>query len=132
MTPEAVAEGTVLDYTMPEDGNRIALPADATFGILSRRQLEQLRAGATTISGVEFRRTDRGSQGSPNVSDVSNVSDGSDSSASSRRCPFGPLIEAVDPAEGARILVVDRPDLPLIWSMTSNPLEIDWTCSPAQ
>lgn len=132
MTPEAVAEGTVLDYTMPEDGNRIALPADATFGILSRRQLEQLRAGATTISGVEFRRTDRGSQGSPNVSDVSNVSDGSDSSASSRRCPFGPLIEAVDPAEGARILVVDRPDLPLIWSMTSNPLEIDWTCSPAE
>ncbi|MDO5334285.1 MAG: hypothetical protein Q4F93_09770, partial [bacterium] len=63
---------------------------------------------------------------------VSDGSESSASSASSRRCPFGPLIEAVDPAEGARILVVDRPDLPLIWSMTSNPLEIDWTCSPAQ
>ena len=81
------------------------------------------------LTGGEFRRVDDSSQGSPNVSDVSNVSDGSDSS---RRCPFGPLIEAVDPAEGARILVVDRPDLPLIWSMTSNPLEIDWTCSPAE
>ena len=126
MAPEAVAEGTVLDYTMPEDGNRIALPADATFGILSRRQLEQLHAGSTTISGVEFRRIDTDGNGMAYESDVA------DGSSATKECPLGRLIEAVDPAEGARILVVDRPDLPLIWSMTSNPLEIDWACSPAE
>ena len=101
MSAEAVAKGSRLDYTMPENGNAIALANDATFAMLSHRQLEELKAGKTIINGVEFTLT------------------------GTSECPLGKLIEAEDKAEGSRIEVLDS-KLPIIWSMDDNPVEVDW------
>lgn len=102
MPAEAVANGTRLDYTMPEDGNRMALAGDATFAMLSRKQLDELRHGSTTINGVKFTLTGRGD------------------------CSLGSLLEATDQAEGSVMKVLDSPSLPIVWSMSHNPVEIDW------
>lgn len=104
MSPEAVSDGNSLSYIMPEDGNHISLHQGSTFSILSQKQLQELaNDGKTIINGVCFEATGK-----------------------RESCRLGELIEAIDAAEGARILVADLPSLPLIWKMESNPLEIDW------
>ena len=102
MSPQAVREGTAQSYLMPEDGNHVSLPRNETFGIISGSALDDLRkTGAFVYNGVAWKKTG-GSEG---------------------------VIEVEDPEEGARMSILDNPRLPLILSMRSNPLEIDWQAS---
>lgn len=100
MSAEAVNKGTAQSWIMPEDGNHITLPRDETFGIISRAALSSLKKkGSFIYNGVEWRKV----------------------------TADGRVIVVEDPEEGARMTVLDNPRLPLILSMTGNPLEIDWT-----
>ena len=102
MSPEAVRNGSAQSYIMPEDGNHVHLPADQTYGIISRSALDDLKGkGKFIYNGVLWKRT--------------KIS--------------GPVIEVEDPEEGACMTILDNPGLPLILSMQRNPLEIDWNIS---
>lgn len=98
MSPQAVKEGTVQSWLMPEDGNHITLPSNETFGMISRSALASLKKkGEFVYNGVLWKR----------VSSSNGV------------------IEVED-AEEARMRILDNTRLPLILSMSGNPLEIDW------
>lgn len=103
MSPAAVKNGTAQSYIMPEDGNHITLPSKETFGIISQSALKDLKKkGQFLYNGVLWQKTD----------DIDSLS--------------GKAIEVEDLEEGARMTILDNPDLPLILSMTDNPLEINW------
>lgn len=103
MSPKAVKEATAQSWVMPEDGNRITLPDDETFGIISKSALSSLnKHGKFLYDGVLWHRT--GAYGST----------------------FGRVIEVEEQEEGARMTILDNPRLPLILSMQGNPVEIDW------
>lgn len=114
MSPEAVDKAEFIDYTMPEDGNLIALPSANLFGMISRRNLNDLRKGSAKINGVEYVM----------LKDKEGVT-------LDEATPYGPLLEAVDTAEGSRIKIIDSDEFPIIWEMSENPLEIDWKFSPS-
>lgn len=104
MSAAAVKNGTAQSYIMPEDGNHITLPSNETFGIISQSALKDLKKkGQFLYNGVLWKKTDE-----------------IDS-------PSGKAIQVEDQEEGARMTILDNPDLPLILSMTDNPLEINWT-----
>ena len=118
MTPEAVASGTDLSYIMPEDGNHLTLNASSTFAMLSLSQLNELKTlGSTRINGTTF-----------TLVKPADAQAGAKEADRQKVCPLGSLLEARSD-EGAVIRVVDNRRFPLIWSMTSNPLEIDWQMS---
>ncbi len=103
MTPAAVKDGNAQSYIMPEDGNHITLPSNETYGIISQDALKELKKnGEFLYNGVLWHKTAE-----------------SDS-------PLGPAIKVEDAAEGAKMTILDNPNLPLILSMTDNPLEINW------
>lgn len=99
MLPAAVTSARKMSFLMPEDGNHAVLPADETFAIISLEGLEDLRRGEMHWNNTVYR--------------LDAARDG--------------RLYATDTIEGARIEVLDRPDLPLIMSMSDNPLEINWT-----
>ena len=106
MTAEAVMNGDSMSLLMPEDGNHVTLPGNETFGIISRSALESLKKeGRFVYNGVTYMRT------------------------GTIETPLGQAIEVLDPNEGARMSILDRPELPIVVSMADNPLEIDWTIS---
>ena len=99
MTAAAVRNAAGLCYIMPEDGNHITIPETELFGILSEAQTDSLRRHRSAdINGVRFRVE------SESAGIITLLSD-----------------------EGARMQVDTTGALPLIVSMTGNPLEIDWT-----
>ncbi len=103
MSPSAVKDGNAQSYIMPEDGNHISLPSNETFGIISQSALRELKKkGQFCYNGVIWRKIGE-----------------SDSS-------FGSAIKVEDPEEGGKMTILDDPDLPLILTMTDNPLEINW------
>ncbi len=98
MPVSAVRSASGLCYVMPEDGNHITVPSSELFCMLSRAQMDSLRAtGSTLINGVRF-TLDKESSG----------------------------VASLTSEEGAHIEVDTTGPLPLIISMTGNPLEIDW------
>ena len=102
MTPEAVKDGTRQSWVMPEDGNHLALPANETYCIISRSALASLKEnGEFVYNGVLWRRIKES----------------------------GNAIEVEDPHEGARMTILDNPQLPLILNMRDNSLEINWETS---
>lgn len=107
MTPKAVKDADSQSYLMPEDGNHVMLPSNETFGIISQSALRELKAKCSfTYNGVEYEKT------------------------GNTETPLGEAIEVYDEEEGARMQILDNPSLPLILSMTDNPLEINWNFYP--
>lgn len=99
MQPEAVENGTVLSLQQPDDGNHLALPADATFALVPRIVLAALRKdrGTTTWDDREWTTTAR----------------------------HGDTVEA-RAADGTTMTVLDNPQLPLILEMKDNTDEVNW------
>lgn len=103
MSAEGIKNGNSLSYRMPEDGNHLSLKKDETFAMISRQALKELKTvGKFIYDGVEYRRI---------------------SSEGTER--WGPVINVAD-SEGAKLCILDNSELPLIISMTDNPLEINW------
>lgn len=103
MTAKALEEGNTLSTLMPEDGNRVKLPDNETFGIISRKAYRSLKKrGEFSYNGVIYKQTDTAS------TTVSGT------------------IEVYDQIEGSRMLILDNSEFPLIVAMDANPLEINW------
>lgn len=103
MSAKAVEEGDSLAFMMPEDGSYVALSDRETFGILSRKAFRNLADyGEFRYNGVTFRKTAAPSSSLKGV------------------------IEVIDCEEGARMLILDNGDFPLVVAMDANPLEINW------
>lgn len=103
MTARAIEEGNTLSTLMPEDGKRVKLQDNETFGIISRKAYYELKStGEFSYSGVTYKQSDTASQ--------------SDSG----------IIEVYDPEEGSRMRILDNSEFPLIVVMDANPLEINW------
>lgn len=103
MPPLAVDEGSALSWLMPEDGNHITLRPYETFAIISRKALAELKEkGEFTYNGVKWVKQ----------APVETL--------------LGKAVMVKDHEEGAVMTILDNPDLPLIVSMSDNPLEIDW------
>lgn len=108
LTPEALANATQLSYLMPENGNHVTLPSTHTFATISANALHRLKTtGTFTLSNTPF------------------VTDGTPIAT-----PLGTAIPVRDTIEGATMLILDNPALPLILRMTDNPVEINWTITP--
>lgn len=98
MPSDAVRNASGLCYTMPEDGNHIVLLGSELFCMLSQAQMESIRTRRSVeINGVRFT--------------VSKEDSG---------------ITTLTSSEGACLEVATTAPVPLIISMTGNPLEIDW------
>lgn len=103
MPSSAVNDGTAQSWLMPEDGNHITLSPYETFAIISRKALAELNEkGKFAYNGVLW------------VKEVTVDT------------PLGKAFKVKDHEEGASMTILDNPDLPLIVSMSDNPLEIDW------
>ena len=107
MGPEALEEGRMLSFRMPEDGLHASLGLDETFAVLPRARLRELKQrGSMDFNATTWRLVD------------------SLETALTRS-----LLHVRDIHEGAQMWVLDHEPLPLIWRMQDNPLEIDWSCS---
>jgi len=103
ITPEARERASGMSYEQPVDGLYITLGDDATFAMLSREAYRQLkRTNSCRFAGTKWILYD-------------------DDEAEAEG-----LLHAQDAIEGAEIWIKDDEDLPLIWRMENNPVEINW------
>lgn len=114
MTPTAVEAGTSLSFRMPEDGNHVTLADNETFAMISRKAFSELiKEGGFEYDGVRYEL-----DGDPLPMDGVSYID--------EEGVWENLVLPVRDAEGAQLLILNNPDLPVIVSMQENPLEIDW------
>lgn len=107
MNSEALRSASRLSFSMPIDRNREHLDDASLFALFPKRSLEELKQrGRCHFSYTDWKLVD------------------------SLDMALGlPLIHARDLNEGAQVWILDNPELPLIWKMSSNPLEVDWAFS---
>ena len=107
MGSKALEEASKLSFSMPIDGNTEILDDASLFAVFPTRSLEELKQrGRCRFSYTDWALVD------------------------SLDMALGlPLIHARDLNEGAQVWILDNPELPLVWKMSSNPLEVDWTFS---
>lgn len=108
VNPEAIDRGMRLSFLQPEDGRHVKLPPEETAYFLSRAAYRQLKEQHTFVY---------------NQTTYSSAEE--DGQALGR-----PLIRVKDEAEGAEMWILDCPQLPLVWRMKNNPLEINWEVNP--
>lgn len=96
-----------MSFTQPVDGEHLTLPDNETYLLISQEAFDNLKKdGRFTYNDTEFK-----------ASGNRDIRDGM------------PLIHAHDEAEGCDIWILDRRDFPVIWEMSNNPLEINWSVS---
>lgn len=119
--------GSSLSFRMPEDGNHLVLADNETFVMISRAALRSLKAtGTFRYDGVDYRLIPdvEGESSSRSVDSARNSIEQTGAASMN-------LLRVRD-AEGAELLILDDPRLPLILSMQRNPLEINWTAAYLQ
>ena len=107
MGSKALEEASKLSFSMPIDGNTEILDDASLFAVFPTRSLQELKIkGRCRFSYTDWALVD------------------------SLDIALGlPLIHARDLNEGAQVWILDNPELPLVWKMSSNPLEVDWAFS---
>ena len=107
MSRNALQSASRLSFSMPIDGNSETLDDSSLFAIFPTQSLLSLKQkGRCSFSYTDWELVD------------------------SLDIALGlPLVHARDIREGAQMWILDNPELPLIWKMTSNPLEVDWAFS---
>ena len=104
MKDEDLQDAGQISFVLPEKGNEVVLKGE-TFAMVPVRVLTELKsAGRTDFNSTTYKVID------------------TEASAMGR-----PLIHVLDINEGTEMWILDNPELPLIWRMKNNPLEIDWT-----
>lgn len=105
MTAKDLDSGSSLCFRQPEAGKVIAVSDNETSFVLSRKAFDDMKhSGRFQYNGVLFSVVDT--------------------------VPCGPEVGSYhvrDSIEGCEMWIVDNRQLPLIWKMCGNPLEIDWT-----
>ena len=109
MTPASLENGENFCWLQPIDGQHLTVNPSETVWILSQKQLKQLKekgkfvGNRVTYTAQPCNETVLGYK----------------------------LLHAVDLVEGAKIWILDYPELPLIWRMQNNPVGINWKVESA-
>lgn len=107
ITATALRSADRMSFAQPIDGEHLTLPDNETYLIISQEAFDSLKKdGRFTYNDTEYKATGN--------KDMRNGM---------------PLIHAHDEAEGCDIWILDRRDFPVIWEMSNNPLEINWSVS---
>ncbi|MDE5702659.1 hypothetical protein [uncultured Bacteroides sp.] len=103
VTPEALGRGTRLSFLQPEDGRHVNLVPEETAYFLSRTAYRQLKEHHSFVYNqtTYFLFKEEENEGFP-------------------------LLHVKDATEGGEMWILDYPQLPLVWRMKNNPLEINW------
>lgn len=109
MSRKAVEQGKQLSFSQPEDGLILPLKEEETAFMISRRAYDELkRTGTFTYGNTRYSLVD------------------------SLRCsPDVPSLHVKDKAEGCDMWIFDNREFPVIWKMTGNPVDINWTITNA-
>ena len=109
MTPASLENGENFCWLQPIDGQHLTVNPSETVWLLSQKQLKQLKeegkfvGNRVTYTAQPCNETVLGYK----------------------------LLHAVDLVEGAKIWILDYPELPLIWRMQNNPVGINWKVESA-
>ena len=104
MTPASLESGENFCWTQPIDGQYLTVKPTETVWLLSQKQLKELKeTGKFMSNGVTY-------TAQPCNEQVLGYK----------------LLHAVDQVEGAKMWILDNPELPLIWRMQDNPVGINW------
>lgn len=107
MSPKARETASMLSFRQTVDGDYLTLDDSELFAIVPFDFYTAIKnAGRADFSATTWVLLDK------------------DSMALSTA-----LLHVKDVKEGAEMWILDREDLPLIWKMSGNPLEVDWTFS---
>lgn len=107
MSPESINQGIRLNFLQPEDGKHIKLSPEETAYFLSRSAYKQLKEQNSFVYNQTTYSVQKGNE----------------------QALGRPLIHVKDIVEGCEMWILDNPELPLVWRMRNNPLEINWEVS---
>jgi glycerophosphoryl diester phosphodiesterase len=109
MGRQNVEEGSSLSWLQPVDGFEVALPANETFGFISRSALKSLKEkGWFIYNGTTYRRV-------------------AEESTEEQMYNGKKAIHVLADVDLTNMWIIDNENLPLIYKISDNPLEIDWT-----
>lgn len=104
MERSSVEEGRSLTFLQPEDGKHVLLSSQETAYVLSQKAYKQLKkTGTMEYNQTEYQLLDKKERALNRI-----------------------LLHVVDKIEGAEMWILDDEELPLVWKMTHNPLNINW------
>ncbi len=107
ITGKALREGNRMSFAQPIDGEHVTLPDNESYLLISQKAFDSLKNnGRLTYNDTEYRAT------------------GDTVSRDGMQ-----LIHVHDDAEGCDMWILDRRDFPVVWEMSNNPLEINWSVS---
>ena len=99
MLPRAMADGNMMSFLQPIDGEDVTLPANETYNILSDKAFKDLKtSGKCLYNGVEFVKKGE--------------ADG--------------LIHIAENVDGSEMWILDNADFPIVMKMKGNPLGMNW------
>lgn len=114
VSPEGIDRGTRLNFLQPEDGRHVRLAPEETAYFLSRNAYRQLKEQHSFVYNQVIY----------SLSETENEAE-----KESKEALGYPLLHVKDAAEGGEMWILDCPQLPLVWRMRNNPLEINWEVS---
>jgi glycerophosphoryl diester phosphodiesterase len=104
-----IEEGNSLSWLQPVDGCEVALPANETFGFISRKAWKSLKEkGWFVYNGTTYRKV-------------------AEESAKEQMYKGKKTIHVLADVDLTNMWIIDNENLPLIYKTSDNPLEIDWT-----
>ena len=109
MTPTSLEQAENFCWLQPIDGQHLTVKPSETVWLLSQKQFKQLKEEGKFVSNqVTY------------------------TAHPCYETALGyPLLQAIDPVEGAQVWILDYPELPLIWRMQQNPVGINWKVESA-
>ena len=109
MGRQNVEEGSSLSWLQPVDGCEVALPANETFGFISRKAWKSLKEkGWFVYNGTTYRKV-------------------AEESAEEQEYKGKKAIHVLADVDLTNMWIVDCEALPLIYKVEDNSLGIDWT-----
>ena len=109
MGRQNVEEGSSLSWLQPVDGCEVALPANETFGLISRSALKSLKEkGWFVYNGTTYRKV-------------------AEELTEEQMYKGKKTIHVLADVDLTNMWIIDNENLPLIYKTSDNPLEIDWT-----
>lgn len=108
MGRQNVEEGNGLSWLQPVDGFEVALPSNETFGFISRKAWKSLKEkGWFVYNGTTYRKV-------------------AEESTKEQMYKENKTIHVLADVDLTNMWIIDNENLPIIYKITHNPLEIDW------
>ena len=105
MSAKALKDGNMMSFLQPIDGEKVALPDNETYNMLSSTAFKSLKdSGNCQYNGVEYK--------------VDDIADG--------------LIHISETVDGSEMWILYNERFPIVMKMQGNPLGMNWTVNIAK